>query len=208
METFRVGERPVCPLAPAQKTTATKTCVTLDFVMHLIFDAAGVPQHTQIELRTRLNQKINNLQPWSYSHFEWNTLYDPNNAYEKAGAERVSEACPVYNCHGLTFGSRRTQVENSEATLHMILEDDGFERINQGLVKPGDVVVYYDDGGRIEHTGIVVRTDDKFGVPKIWSKWGKGFEWIHPVPVCPFNSSKVQYYRLSKWKPEEILKRN
>lgn len=175
--------------------------------MHFIFDASGVPQHTQIELRTRLNQKVDNLQPWSYSQFEWNTLYDPDNPYEKAGAERVGEVCPVYNCHGLTFGSRRTQIEGSEAVVKMILEDDGFEQIEDKFVKPGDVVIYYGDIGQILHSGIVVRVG-ALGVPQVWSKWGKGYEWIHPVGVSPYKFSWVGYHRLTKWKPEEILKKN
>lgn len=175
--------------------------------MHFIFNASGEPEHTHIELRTRLNQKIDNIQPWSYSKFEWNTLYDPNNPYEKAGAERVNEACPVYNCHGLTFGSRRTQVDASEATIQTILQDDGFEEVHEKFVKAGDVVVYYGDFGQVLHSGVVVQIGE-FGIPKIWSKWGKGYEWLHPLAACPYGSSKFRYYRLTKWKPEEILKKN
>jgi hypothetical protein len=175
--------------------------------MHFMFNASGAPEHTKIELRTRLNTEIDNLQPWSYSSLEWKSLYSPDNQYEKAGAKPVGEICPVYNCHGLTFGSRRTQIDGSPETISMILAEDGFDAIDEKHVKTGDVVVYYDDLGQVLHSGIVLSIE-AFGIPKIWSKWGKGFEWVHLLRNCPYAFSRVTYYRLKIWKPEEILKKN
>lgn len=177
--------------------------------MHITFDASGVPKHTEIDLRTRLNQKIDNLQPWSYAPIEWKMLFDPDNPYEKAGAERVGEVCPVYNCHGLTFASRRTQIEGSDATIRMILEDDGFREIPDKSVSAGDVVIYYGEVGEVIHSGIVIRVE-KFDIPRIWiwSKWGKGFEWVHPLTVCHYNFSAYRFYRLKIWNPKEISKTN
>jgi len=68
-------------------------------------------------------------------------------------AERVSEACPVYNCHGLTFGSRRTQVTHS---VLPILDDDGFDLIPEKEARAGDIVIYSNVRGEVIHSGFVV----------------------------------------------------
>jgi hypothetical protein len=119
---------------------------------------------------------------------EWNQLAEPLARFTKA--ERVSEACPVYNCHGLTFGSRRTQVTHS---VLPILEDDGFDLIPEKDARAGDVVLYSNPRGEVVHSGFVVArksveiiTGSQSIIPIIWSKWGKGYEMIHPVGECPY----------------------
>ena len=75
----------------------------------------------------------------------------------------------------------------------------------------GDIVVYFDNDGNQEHSGIVVgqqsltdlssSTQTGFPprqIPQIWSKWGKGNEMVHLVGDCPYHSENVRYYRL-KW---------
>jgi len=171
-----------------------------------LLDASGNWGHTAIDLRTRLNNKIDNLQPWSYSAFEWKQLSQQPSRFEQFGALRVSEVCPVYNCHGLTFGSRRTQVDGSTETVSMILEDDGFKEIPIVSARPGDVVIYYDVSGTILHSGIVLDLGE-LNVPKIWSKWGKGYEMVHLLGNCPYESSYAKFYRITTWKPEEIFKK-
>ena len=137
---------------------------------------------------------------------EWSQLAEPLARFKKA--ERVSEACPVYNCHGLTFGSRRTQV--TPAVLP-ILEDDGFDLIPEKETRPGDIVLYSDARGSVVHSGFVVRVEsveiimgNNSRIPVIWSKWGKGYEMIHPVGECPYledEGSSATYYRLRRWRP-------
>jgi hypothetical protein len=171
-----------------------------------LYDAYGSIPHSKITTQTRRGREIDNLQPWQYSSFEWKQLDEYPNKYEALGAVRLNEPCPVYNCHGLTFASRRTQVEGSAATLTAILDDDGYERIPEGRTTTGDIVIYY-IGGLPEHSGIVMgRVTGRSGTDeiKIWSKWGKGNEWVHPVNICPWADSQRYFYRMTKWKPEEI----
>jgi|SRR5580692_1052042 hypothetical protein len=173
--------------------------------MHLL-DPSGAPPHTSIVLRTRLDSHIDNLQPWHYSSFEWNQLFAEPSKYESAGAVRVSELCPVYNCHGFTFASRRTQVDEvGESTIARILADDGFVEVPEPQTRLGDVVVYYDDSGVAQHSGMVIGRAD-MNIPKIWSKWGKGYEWVHPLGVCLWGGMTTKFYRMTKWKFEEVFK--
>ena len=172
-----------------------------------LLDAFGMPPNTKIVLRTRLDSEIDNIQPWAYSKLEWNRLEEEPNRFEKAGAVRTSAACPVYNCHGLTFASRRTQVDWSFKTVSMILNDDGFVEIAEPAARLGDVAIYYDKEGGVSHSGIVVKRGD-LNVPIIWSKWGKGYEMVHPLGICPYDPSNVKFYRIMKWKFEDVFSQN
>jgi hypothetical protein len=123
--------------------------------------------------------------------------------------DEFSEACPVYNCHGLTFGSRRTTV--TPAVLP-ILEDDGFDPVLEKEARPGDIVLYSSARGEVIHSGFVIARDkveivaggQPIVIPIIWSKWGKGYEMVHPVGECPYleeDGNFAAYYRLKRWKP-------
>lgn len=136
---------------------------------------------------------------------EWDQLAGTLARFTKA--ERVSEACPVYNCHGLTFGSRRTQVTHS---VLPILADDGFDPISEKEARAGDIVLYSNALGEIIHSGFVVARKSveiimgtQSVIPVIWSKWGKGYEMIHAVGECPYfeDGNYASYYRLQRWKP-------
>ena len=76
----------------------------------------------------------------------------------------------------------------------------------------GDIVIYADARGEVIHSGFVVATDrveivqgsKPTIIPRIWSKWGKGHEWVHPVGECPYLQDEgnfTTYYRLVKWQP-------
>ena len=103
-----------------------------------------------------------------------------------------------YNCHGLTFGSRRTWIDDREAVSRILL-DDGYEQVREvASVLPGDVVVYFDTNGRAEHSGVVVEAPDllALAIPKIVSKWAWAYEVIHWANQCPYNMSDVRYFRI------------
>lgn len=105
---------------------------------------------------------------------------------------------PRYNCHGMTFASRRTQVFETDE-IEKILHDDKYEEVSLDEVLPGDVVLYFDESGYdIEHSGVVVTrpTPETLRIPHVYSKWGKGPEVIHPLNGCPYNPSRVRYYRV------------
>jgi hypothetical protein len=172
-----------------------------------ILDASGKYSDTTIELRTRAGNHIPNTQVWELSRLDWHLLGESLNRFKNV--ERVSEACPVYNCHGLTFGSRRTQVV---PPIHSILDDDGFDKVpSEKDVRPGDIVVYSNARGEVEHSGFIVWRkrvklvgDIESILPMVWSKWGKGYEVIHAVGECPYLENEgdtVAYYRLKRWKP-------
>ena len=170
-----------------------------------MLDAQGNPFPTKIALRTRSDKDIENQQLWHIADFEWNKLVE----FDKYAAKKVSDACPIYNCHGLTFGSRRTSVYESPL---FVLGEDGFEQIPERDTRVGDIVVYFDSNGAESHTGIVIGEEylgagdtlqSRGGrLPLIWSKWAKGPEFVHTVGNCPYDASTVRYFRLV-WRRNE-----
>jgi hypothetical protein len=98
-----------------------------------------------------------------------------------------------YNCHGLTFASRRTGIYNP-AQVQKILTDDGYRKLDM-TDRPvcGDIAVYLEDGD-VTHSGIVAANINN--IPWILGKWGECHEVIHPVNHCPYHQSVVSYYRL------------
>jgi hypothetical protein len=172
----------------------------------IVLNAAGRMPPTSIPLRTRSNQEIENSQLWYLSAFEWGQLEDAK-AYP--GVRRVNGACPVYNCHGLTFGSRRTSVYTSPL---FILDEDGFQEVPERDAQVGDIVVYFDSQGSESHSGIVIgeenlalgdlRSTKRGKLPMIWSKWGKGCEVVHLIGNCPYDANTARFFRLT-WRENE-----
>lgn len=106
-----------------------------------------------------------------------------------------NESSEVYNCHGLTFACRRTNIfEPNE--IHKILKDDEYQELTLNTVQPGDTVLYFGEKGDIEHSAIVIECPNKgFNIPIVISKWGSAFEVIHSVYNCPYDKSNIKYYR-------------
>lgn len=162
------------------------------------------PPTTSIHLATRYDTPIENMQEWSLAALEWNQIQSIQKKHpDRTYANFVNAPCPVYNCHGLTFASRRTQVEPEDFDFGTILEEDGYVRVEKKDARPGDVILYYADDGSIEHSGIVVEMrDTELGnpVPYVWSKWGKGHEVVHHFTYCPY-SSQVAFFSLKTCVP-------
>jgi hypothetical protein len=156
---------------------------------------SGRRPDSAIDLRTRANTPIENLQSWQHSAFEWNQLSAGLKRFNEPYAKKLGGCSPVYNCHGLTFGGRRTAVKESNEVIFDALRDDDFAEVPQDDVRPGDVILYLDSRGDVQHSGIVVETLAA-GIPRVWSKWGKGDEWIHHFNWCPYDSQNTKYYRL------------
>jgi hypothetical protein len=106
---------------------------------------------------------------------------------------------PRYNCHGMTFASRRTAICD-EGDLRLILSDDNYEELKNNEALPGDIIVYFDAKGEIEHTGIVLTEPqlEVSGFPDVFSKWGKYHELIHAANNCPYNWGNIKYFRIRK----------
>jgi hypothetical protein len=123
---------------------------------------------------------------------------DPARIRHRAAGPTMS-----YNCHGLTFAARRTQIWNS-AEVQKILNEDGYQEVQFADVSVGDIAIYRQDaslGGEIDHSGIVVeRGPPIHGLatePWVLSKWGKGYEEIHLASFCPQGMGyKIEYYRI------------
>ncbi len=112
---------------------------------------------------------------------------------------RPTPVCYTYNCHGLTFAGRRTQITSS-AEIRKILDDDDYERIGFERVLAGDVVIYVSVNGDIEHSGVIVSTDPNIvgGGIKVLSKWGKAHEVVHFLRSCPYDDMQMEFYRVMK----------
>jgi hypothetical protein len=164
-------------------------------MMNIILSALGQRANSEIDLRTRANTPIENLQAWHHSAFEWNQLSANLKRFREPDAKKLGGCSPVYNCHGLTFGSRRTAVKESNEVIFTALQDDDFVEIPQDDVRPGDVILYLDSSGQVQHSGLVVDTIAT-GIARVWSKWGKGDEWIHHFAACPYDPEHTRYFRL------------
>lgn len=116
---------------------------------------------------------------------------------------RSTEPTETYNCHGLTFGARRTRIFKTSEVRKILIEDE-YQPIAAAAVEPGDVIVYFDDSGEAEHSGIVVelgKLNDAIGsapVPKILSKWGSCHEVVHFFNDCPYSLRNIQYFRMKR----------
>lgn len=100
-----------------------------------------------------------------------------------------------YNCHGLTFASRRTWIDDL-SFISKIIANDGYQQIDIRIVGPGDIIAYIDNRGRIDHSGIVI-SEPELQTPWVLSKWAWAGEFVHRANICPYaENHKILYYRL------------
>jgi hypothetical protein len=147
----------------------------------------GVPR--SIALATRTGREIPNVQDADLAPLQVKRyLMTCRNRFPRAEIRRLPTG--QYNCHGMTFAFRRTQILVPDI-VEKILEDDGYHRIRLSEVMPGDLVVYY-EGSEVSHSGIVidVESDDRLvgggKAAKVMSKWGPGGEYIHYAAECEY----------------------
>lgn len=155
---------------------------------------AGVQQARSIHLETRRGTSILNSQSPVIATWQAAQLSKLQRDYPKV-VQRTGPS-GFYNCHGLVFASRRTEVYSGE--VHKILNEDGYSEVELPSVKPGDVILYFDSDGDIEHSGIVVSAPnpDSLRIPKVVSKWGAWREVIHFANDCPYTFTDARYYRV------------
>lgn len=120
-------------------------------------------------------------------------------------SKRVGPPTGRYNCHGLVFANRRTNIPpgNSPDSVNIdnLLQRDEYEKVYEPEV--GDVIVYRDVKNEIQHTGIVVSvTAISEGStklqPLVWSKWGAMGEYEHRAPVSPYQDCRYEFWRLKR----------
>jgi hypothetical protein len=107
----------------------------------------------------------------------------------------------MYNCNGLTFASRRTQIWAPGDVLQ-ILREDKYEEVSLPEVLIGDTVVYFGKQDDPIHSGFVIGSlDPPLGLPLICSKWANLSEAIHPLSNCPYmedlGSKGIKFYRVT-----------
>lgn len=117
-----------------------------------------------------------------------------------AAVREVGPPSGRYNCHGLVFGSRRTNIpppgQDSADLLNQILQEDQYSLIPEDNVREGDVAVWR-RAQDIDHTGIVAYVQRE--APRtifVWSMWGNLGEFFHRIGLTPYNDCTVEYWRL------------
>lgn len=153
------------------------------------------PRQNSIALQTKQGRDIENTQ---YFHISPYDLHESQKLIRDYNQARLRhDASATYNCHGLTFASRRTWI-NETLQIIDILSDDNYVEINTKELLPGDIVIYYDSNyNEIYHSAIVIEeptTINKLLVPLVYSKWGIGPEFIHSLYNSPYGCN-TKFYR-------------
>ncbi len=85
--------------------------------------------------------------------------------------------CGGYNCYGMVFATRRTAIYE-DGQIADILKDDGYRRIRENEVRPGDIVLYRERTQGLLHVALVLRREQWDGAIPIsfaLSKWNDSF---------------------------------
>lgn len=105
---------------------------------------------------------------------------------------RVAPPDASTNCHGWVFAGGRYAI--GEAAVAALLEDNGYSIVDSP--RRGDVIVYRDDAGKIQHSGRVRSVHDD-GQVWIESKWGASSRYVHLAEHQCYSES-FQFYRTSR----------
>jgi hypothetical protein len=119
--------------------------------------------------------------------------------FVSAGIRVLAGPSGRYNCHGLVFGSRRTNIDHPCRPVDIadLLRRDEFARSD--TPQCGDIAVYRSFSGRIDHTGVVSRVESLGNqeVTFVISKWGALEEVEHRAGQCPYSKDcTIEYWRL------------
>jgi len=168
--------------------------------MTTIISHYSLPQSKNIIIQTRQGNNIENIQYTDISDDEKEIIVKNEKKYEKKylGLIRRTEVSPFYNCHGLTFATRRTWITEPDEILK-IIKQDNYVQIKDNEVLPGDIILYFSSSNNIEHSGIVVSVPETPPIiPLVVSKWGILREYIHRANHCPYSLTRIEYYRIIK----------
>lgn len=158
----------------------------------ILLDAFG---GRELRLDSAQFRQLANYQGAVTPPHELNQFSDLERTYGQDIQRRV-EPTPRYNCHGLSFGARRTCIE-SPATVRQVLQEDGYVEVTRDVAGPGDFVLYFSEDGDIEHSGLLLQAPaaQPLGVPLVLSKWGRYAEVVHLANRCPYNFAFAKYFR-------------
>jgi hypothetical protein len=146
---------------------------------------------SELDLDTRCENQIENEIDRRESRAGDQLLSDDYKRQYPRALHRPTLPTRKYNCHGLTFASRRTWVAKA-SEIAKLLSEDNYDPVPLDSVMPGDVVVYFQNGDA-EHSGVII--EGGF-IPRVLSKWGPAHEVVHNVNDCPYDSMEKKYYRI------------
>ena len=154
---------------------------------------------TSINMETSKNHKISNEQ------FRTSNLFEITNEIRfesKFESKFQGQPTKIYNCHGLTFASKRTGVFLDSA-INLILNDEYREIKDKKDVLIGDLVIYYQSGS-ILHSALVVNIEKEPINIKVLSKTRVYKEIVHYLQYSPYGL-EYKFYRINH-EPATIIK--
>lgn len=159
------------------------------------------PLEVELALDSIAGRPILNAQNWyTYSRHEIIPFEEMYRTQFPRITERTEGCTKVYNCHGLVFASRRTQIYDP-AVVKQILSEDRYQEISFDHLLPGDIILYLHSSGDIPHSGIVVEPTLLMPKnPRVVSKWGPWVEVVHYAYDCPYAKEpdiKIEYRRVT-----------
>jgi hypothetical protein len=170
------------------------------------------PQGGGIALASRIGEPIENDNTPGSSPILDQQAKNMKSSFPDTCVFRRTGLISCYNCHGLTFASRRTRIWNS-TVVRKLMEEDGYVRIKKrSEVRPGDIILYISPSGDVEHSGIILFTNSDiipFAPPErpmlehflVLSKWGFSEEIVHRETMCPYEGLR-EFWRISNDLPE------
>lgn len=122
------------------------------------------------------------------------------NLFNAPGTRQLGLPTGRYNCHGLVFGSRRTNIpalgNMTRGLVDQILAQDHYVRVVEADAQEGDVVVWR-SAQDVDHTGFVAYVDRALGrTIFVWSMWGGLGEFLHRIPFTPYADCVVEFWGL------------
>ena len=155
----------------------------------------------EIVVETRKSSKIKNTQILTLTSHDISEISEYDEKYRN-GFQIRGKPTGIFNCHGLTFASRRTRLYDTE-DLFTILKDDNYIEVEKEDVIPGDIIIYFLNNPPIfddpQHSGIVMsKPEPPLYNYDVLSKWGCYKEVIHPYNNCPYikECSRIRFYRI------------
>jgi len=169
--------------------------------MTLLAQQTKFPLALETRKKTAIDNLLSNEPVFPQMHAEragYVNKYSPSCIFRGVGPSMT------YNCHGMTFAARRTQIFEGSEVLK-ILQDDNYGPVNKENVLPGDIAVYFSTAssqtgiaGDPEHSATVIEASTLGGLRriKVVSRWRYCDEVIHFVENAPYDTGDVRYYRV------------
>lgn len=141
-----------------------------------------------IQLMTRTRWAIPNEQRRRRAPAAMQAARTMQLAFVESGRAELRALDSSYNCVGLVFANRRTEVDVKHVE-RILIEDEYVLRQSPDHGRVGDVAVYRDVERNICHVGMVAEAHPDFlGGPtklRILSQWGRDGEYLHDADAVP-----------------------